>query len=129
MPIHTSWWDDQASILIEKFKDEWSWNDVTQESLQVVYPLLASVDHPIALIQDMLGSHWIPSMTLLQQVKAMFDTAPLHDAITVLVIVSGEPSVDALLLSAFQLYGKKSCTYKTAPSIPKAIELIEQFQH
>lgn len=128
MPIHTRWWDDQTSILIEKFKDDWSWEDVTQESLNVIYPMLETMDHPIALIQDMLGSHWIPSMTLLQQVKTMFSTAPLHTSISLVVIVSGEPSVDALLLNAYRLYGKDTCIYKTASSLPKAMQLIEQFQ-
>lgn len=128
MPIHTSWWDNQTTVLIEKFKDDWSWEEVTQESLQAIYPLLSTQKQAVALIQDMLGSQWIPSMTLLQEVKAMFERAPIPDTVYLLVIVSGEPSVDALLLSAYQLYGKKTCAYKTAATIPKAIQMIEQFQ-
>lgn len=125
MPIHTEWGNPEHTVLIEQFRDDWSWKQVAEECQHVIHPLLENVTYPVTLIQDMLGSHWVPTMSLLREVETMLQT-PYPDNVKLLVVVSGEPSVDTLVVSAYQRYGDEDCTYKSARSIKQAIQIAEQ---
>ena len=122
MPIETHWANTSQSILIEKFYDVWTWQQVTEACQSQIHPQMADLIHPVAMIQDMTGSHWTPAPGLVQDVKKVMETA-CPDNIVMLLVVSGDSSIDTLVVSAYQRFGKADCTYQACKTINQALRL------
>jgi hypothetical protein len=122
MPIDIYWANNKQSILIEKFHDVWTWQQVTTTCQTKVYPLLGNLSHPVVMIQDMVGSHWTPTTNLLQDVQATMQV-PYPDNVVMLLVVSGNPSIDALVISAYKRFGREDCVYQASSTVNQAIRV------
>jgi|GEM_PF-2375461 len=126
MPIETHWANNIQSILIEKFHDVWTWHQVSEACQTKIHPLLHNMNQPIVLIQDMIGSHWTPTTNLLQDVQETMQT-PCPENIVMVVVVSGNPAIDTLLVSAYKRAGQQSCIYQACPTVNQAIRVAGDY--
>jgi hypothetical protein len=126
MPIETYWANDTQSILIEKFHDVWTWQQVSEACQTKIYPQLNNISHPVVLIQDMMGSHWTPTTNLLKDVQAMMQT-PCPDNMVMLLVVSGNPSIDVLVISAYQRFDNEGCVYQACSTVNQAIRVAKDY--
>ena len=126
MPIETHWANNKQSIIIEKFHDVWTWHQVSETCHSKIHPLLNNTEQPVVLIQDMIGSHWTPTVNLLQDVQEMMQT-PCPENIVMIVVVSGNPSIDALLVSAYKRSGREACVYQACSTVNQAIQIAGNY--
>lgn len=127
MPIELHWANQEQSVLIEKFYDVWTWSEVGEACLTQVAPIVQDSAHPIVLIQDMIGSHWTPTTKLMDEVKRLFQDAPCPKQIEMVVVVSGEVSVNALVTSAYRRFGNPDLVYEPCSTVNQAIQVATQF--
>ena len=126
MPIENYWANNEQSILIEKFYDVWTWDQVIDTCQNHINPTLSPINHPVVLIQDMIGSHWTPTINLLSEVQRMMMT-PYHDNVSMILVVSGDAAIDTLVVAAYKRYGKADCTYQACSTINKAIIIANDY--
>lgn len=126
MPIENHWANTKQSILIEKFYDVWTWQQVIDACQSQINPALTDVSHPVVLIQDMVGSHWTPTTNLLQEVQEMMKT-PCPKIIQMLIVVSGNPAIDALVTAAYKRYGAAHCNFRSCATVNQAIQVASDF--
>ena len=126
MPIETHWANHDQSILIEKFHDVWTWQQVSKACQMKIYPLLEDVIHPVVLIQDMVGSHWNPTTNLLQDVQQMMQT-PYPDNIQMTLVVSGNLAIDTLLISAYKRCGQDGHIFQACSTINRALQIAGDY--
>ena len=69
MPIDIHWANNTQSIVIQKFYDVWTWDQVSKTCRGELYPTITDIQQPIVLIQDMVGSHWTPTTSLLAEIE------------------------------------------------------------
>ena len=126
MPIDLYWANETQSILIEKFHDVWTWQQVSEACQTKVYPQISGLSHPVVLIQDMTGSHWTPTTRLLNDVQAVMQI-PCPANLVMLLVVSGNPSIDALVISAYQRFGDEGCVYQACATANEAIQIAKDY--
>lgn len=121
MPIEIHWANNDQSIMIEKFYDVWTWQQVADTCQNQINPALENITHPLVLIQEMIGSHWTPTTNLLQEVEQMMQT-PYADHVAAVLVVSGSAAIDTLVIAAYNRYGSPNCTYKSCKTVNEAIQ-------
>lgn len=126
MPIETHWANNTQSILIEKFKDVWTWHQVAEACQSKIHPMLQDTSQAVVLIQDMIGSHWTPTTNLLHDVQEMMET-PYPENIMMVVVVSGNPAIDTLLVSAYKRSGRQVCIYQACSTVNQAIRIAGEY--
>jgi len=126
MPIEIHWANSAQSIIIQKFYDVWTWEQVGANCRTQLYPIVADLPHPVVLIQDMVGSHWTPTTSLLQEVET-FMRIPCPSNLELIVVVSGEASVDMLVTSAYKRYGQPYQSFKSAKTANAALQVANKF--
>jgi hypothetical protein len=126
MPIEIHWANIAQSILIEKFKDVWTWQQVSEACETQIRSLVRDKLHPIIIVQDMVGSHWTPTTSLLQDVQNSLATSG-SDNIVMTLVVSGNPSIDALLVSAYKRSGQKDVIYQRCSTVNQALQVADDY--
>jgi len=126
MPIEIHWANNNQSILIEKFNDVWTWQQVADACQMQIRPTLSNIPHPVILIQDMVGSHWTPTTNLLQEVQHMMKT-PYPNNVIMVIVVSGDRSIDALVTAAYNRFGGSECDYQSSPTVNQAIRTASTY--
>lgn len=126
MPIEIHWANHAHNILIEKFYDVWTWEQVAHACEVDISPLLSDPVAPTVLIQDMVGSHWTPTTNLLTEVQQMMKT-PYPDNVVMVIVVSGNPSIDTLVIAAYKRYGGEPTIYQSCPTTNQAIQIADEY--
>jgi len=126
MPIEIHWANNTQSIVIQKFYDVWTWEQVGISCRTELYPAIMELSHPIVLIQDMVGSHWTPTTNLLQEVEKLMGISSPEN-LRMILVVSGEVSVDTLVVSAYKRYGQPHQAFQSAKTINAAIRVASDF--
>lgn len=127
MPIELHWANNEQSILIEKFYDVWTWAEVGMTCHHEIVPLVMDSASPIVLIQDMIGSHWTPTTQLMRDVEQLMHKYPCPHQVRMLLVVSGEASVNTLVSSAYRRFGNPNQIYQASPTVNQALEVAHTF--
>lgn len=126
MPIEIHWANNTQSIVIQKFSDVWTWEQVRVTCKKQLYPSINEMSHPVVLIQDMVGSHWTPTTSLLAEVEKLMNI-PQPANLPMLQVVSGNPSVDMLVVSAYKRYGDPNKVFQASSTVNAALRLAQDF--
>ncbi len=120
MPINIHWANNTQSIVIQKFSDVWTWDQVVVNCQTDLYPAIGQMSHPVVLIQDMVGSHWTPTTSLLAEVEKLMHIPQPHN-LPMIQVVSGEPSVDMLVVSAYKRTSDSNCIFQASSTVNVAL--------
>lgn len=126
MPIENHWANANQSILIEKFHDVWTWQQMIDVCVEEIHPILSANTYPVVLIQDMIGSHWTPTTNLLQEVQQVMKS-PCPDRLKMMIVVSGDPAIDALVIAAYKRFGSPDRVYRSCSTINKALQIASDY--
>ena len=125
MPIFSRWYDEQQSLILTQYDNGWTWQQRLNHDVHIITPMINAGMRPIALMEDLRRSHWIPTPDFQQLVKETI-TAGTAFPIDVVVFISKEPSINALLVAAHQHHGADSRIYLSASTVEQACQLIQE---
>jgi hypothetical protein len=124
MPIHTEWYNDEKTILLETFEGIWTVEDY-RRLIDEAGQLLSTVDHTVHIIVD--GTHndsHLPTNMLRGGLAYAVRNIPPNQGITVFVSVD---SVSEMLLGiARNVNPKLHRTLFSTDSLGKAVQIITQ---
>lgn len=60
MPFDINWYDADKTIILMKFSAYWRWEEYYVAFTDIIKPMIASVDHTVHLIPDLLESKQKP---------------------------------------------------------------------
>ncbi len=83
MPIHVEWHDEEKKVLIRTVEGHWTW-DEWYTARDEVESMMATVNHPVAIVIDFTGSRGMPPKAI-GQFTTLMSNPPDNLDITVMV--------------------------------------------
>lgn len=122
MPIHTRWFNDDRTILLETFQGSWSVADY-QAMVDQAAAMLATVPHTVHIIVDATTSGRVP-VNIISGITYAMKRVPANQGITVFVHV--DVFINALIGLATRLNPRLGATLFSADTLDDALALIVQ---
>jgi hypothetical protein len=120
--VAASWYDDQQSILLYTFEDNWTWNDLKAVQ-EVVMEMIEGVPHRVDVIADVTKQTQIP--------KQMFNNwgnmamgSPSNQQLTVAVVSNN--AVRLWVQAAKNMIPVVRRDYRVTETVAEAVRLIKE---
>lgn len=125
MPIAVVWDSDEQTIVVQKFTDPWDWTDF-ERALNITNQTLApSVNHAVAVVNDISETRRLPTGALTQFRSTMHRRAP---NVQWIVIAGANAYAEAMVAMFRQLYTSESADWFSVATLDDARALVARMR-
>lgn len=108
MAITLTWGDEAHTLLWCRFTQSWTWQDF-ERAVTDAQDRTASVNHTVDIVVHALASDTVPPNAPFSHFEGVFLQSPLNTGL--IVIISEQPAVKAMLTLANKFYNLKEVVY------------------